>query len=627
MFLREHAPTETSHKVPPGKFISMGTEAAMSRKTTPLTVAAGALRPALGAALIMSIFTNLTMFVIPLYSMQVYDRVLSSRNPGTLFMLTLIAALFLALYGLLEYTRNGVLVRAGVRFSDVLSTPLLDAAFRARLAGLETHAGQAIRDADTLREGISSGIVTSLFDIPWSLVFIALCYLLHPLLGQVALSGAVLIFCCALVTEFSTRSSLEAVTQHAAEKHRFAQSSLRNAETIRGLGMGQAVRQRWQDFEGSVIAAQSKSSERSAALVGISKTVRMGVQIALLATGAWLAIGRDVSPGAMVAAMIIMGRALAPVEQAVGNWKRLAACRSAWHRLYALLMEFPERQAGTALPNPRGTLSVEELYLIPTSGGAPVVKNVNFAIEAGTILAVIGPSGGGKSSLIRALAGVWAPAKGAVRLDAAELSQWDPDEIGKLIGYLPQEVEFLPATVAENIARLGTPDDEEVVRAAKVAGVHETILKLPKGYETPIGDGGVVLSGGQRQRLALARALYGRPCLVILDEPNSNLDGEGEAALARALQTMKANGQTVVIVTHKPQAMRYVDKVMVLVNGMKTEFGDRDEIMSKVSGAKVTNMPLRKANRHDAVTERAQAEGEQPFPAKSDENSSAARVA
>jgi ABC-type protease/lipase transport system fused ATPase/permease subunit len=290
-------------------------------------------------------------------------------------------------------------------------------------------------------------------------------------------------------------------------------------------------------------------------------------------------------------------------------------------------MEFPERQAGTALPNPRGTLSVEELYLVPTLGGAPVVKNVNFAIEAGTILAVIGPSGGGKSSLIRALAGVWAPAKGAVRLDAAELSQWDPDEIGKLIGYLPQEVEFLPATVAENIARLGTPDDEEVVRAAKVAGVHETILKLPKGYETPIGDGGVVLSGGQRQRLALARALYGRPCLVILDEPNSNLDGEGEAALARALQTMKANGQTVVIVTHKPQAMRYVDKVMVLVNGMKTEFGDRDEIMCKVAGAKVTNMPLRKANQHGAVTDRATAEGERPAYATSEENSSAARVA
>ncbi len=599
----------------------------MSSRTTPIAAAVNALRPAFGATFVMSIFINLTMFMVPIYSLQIYDRVLSSRNTGTLLMLTLIAALFIALYGLLEYTRRGVLVRAGVRFNDVLSAPMLNAAFRAKLAGGATRAEQAIRDAETLRESISSGIVVSLFDIPWSLVFIGLCYLLHPLLGNVALIGSVLILLCALISELATRAGLEAVTIHAAEKNRFAQSSLRNAEAVFGLGMGKAVTHRWREFDNNVVAAQATSSERTAALLGVSKTIRMAVQIALLGAGAWLAIGREISPGAMIAAMIIMGRALAPIEQAVANWKRIAACRSAHRRLNALFAQFPERKSGTELPRPLGHLSAEQLFLVPPGGGEPVVRNLNFEIEAGTVLAVIGPSGGGKSSLVRALAGVWTPAKGAVRLDSANLSQWDPNELGQRIGYLPQEVEFLPTTVAENIARLGTPDDKEVVRAAKVAGVHDTILKLPQGYETPIGDGGVVLSGGQRQRLALARALYGRPCLVILDEPNSNLDGQGEAALGRAIQTMKANGQTVVIVTHKPQVMRLVDKVLVLVNGVMTEFGDRDEVMPKVSGPRIANLPVRGDQQAAAGSGSASAHRRPVPPTPPDRETSISQVA
>ncbi len=565
----------------------------MSSQATPLNAAKNALRPALTSALVMSIFINLTMFAIPIYSMQIYDRVLSSRNTGTLLMLTLIAAVFIAVYGLLEYTRRGVLVRAGARYNDVLFRPLMDVVFRVQLAKGDKPASQAIRDAEMVRDGITSGMIVSLFDIPWSLVFIGLCYLLHPLLGNVALIGSVLIVSCALVSEFATRAGVEDVTKHTAQKNQFTQSSLRNAEAIFGLGMASAVTHRWREFDNNVVAAQGLSSERTAALLGISKTIRMAVQIALMGAGAWLAIGREISPGAMIAAMIIMGRALAPIEQAVGNWKRIAACRSSQRRLSALFADYPERQSGTKLPQPKGHLSAEQLFLVPAGSREPIVRNLSFKIEAGKVLAIIGPSGGGKSSLIRALAGVWAPAKGAVRLDSASLSQWDPNELGRRIGYLPQEVEFLPATVAENIARLGTPNDKEVVRAAKVAGVHDTILKLPQGYETPIGDGGVVLSGGQRQRLALARALYGSPCLIILDEPNSNLDGQGEAALGRAIQMMKANGQTVVIVTHKPQVMRLVDKVLVLVDGVMTEFGDRDEVMPKVSGPRVANLPVR----------------------------------
>lgn len=560
----------------------------MSHADAPLAAARRALRAAFGAAFIMSVFINLTLFVTPIYSMQIYDRVLSSRNTSTLLMLTLIAAVFLALYGLLEYVRHGVLARAGVRFNEVLSGPLFDAVLRARLGGHEIQASLSLKDAEVLREGISSGIITSLFDTPWSIAFIGLCFLLHPMLGQVALLGAIAILSCALISEYATRRAIETITRRTAEKSRFVESTLRNAEAVQGLGMGEAIRRHWQALDRTLIASHTSTGERSAALLGLSKSVRMGVQIALLGMGAWLAIDREISPGAMMAAMIIMGRALAPVEHAVAHWKRIITCRSAYRRLESLFASFPVRQAGTDLPEPKGHLSVEDLALVPPKGGAPILRNVSFAIAPGTSLAVIGPSGGGKSSLARALAGVWTPAKGAVRLDQAALSQWNTSALGSLIGYLPQEVEFLPGSVAQNVARLGHADDAEVIRAAKAAGVHETILRLPKGYETEIGDGGVVLSGGQRQRLALARALYGNPRLIILDEPNSNLDAEGEEALAEAIQAMKSAGQTVVIVTHKPQILRHVEKVLVLANGTVKSFGDRDAVLAKVAAAKVS---------------------------------------
>jgi ATP-binding cassette subfamily C protein/ATP-binding cassette subfamily C protein EexD len=565
----------------------------MSHADTPLTAARRALRAAFRAAFIMSMFINLTLFVTPIYSMQIYDRVLSSRNTSTLLMLTLIAVVFLALYGLLEYVRHGVLTRAGARFNEVLSGPLYDAVLRARLGGREMQASLSLKDAEVLREGISSGIITSLFDTPWSIAFIGLCYLLHPVLGQVALIGAIAILACALFSEYATRKAIETITRRTAEKSRFVESSLRNAEAVQGLGMGEAIRRHWQALDHTLIAAHTTSGERSAALLGLSKSVRMGVQISLLGMGAWLAIDREISPGAMLAAMIIMGRALAPVEHAVAHWKRITTCRSAYRRLEALFASFPVRPTGTELPEPKGDLSVEDLALVSPKGGSPILRSVSFAVASGTSLAVIGPSGSGKSSLARALAGVWLPTKGAVRLDQAALDQWNASALGKLIGYLPQEVEFLPGTVARNIARLGPAVDAEVIGAAKAAGVHETILRLPKGYETEIGEGGVVLSGGQRQRLGLARALYGKPRLIILDEPNSNLDAEGELALAEAIQTMKSAGQTVVIVTHKPQILRHVEKVLVLANGTVKSFGDRDDVLAKVATSKVSALTER----------------------------------
>ncbi len=562
----------------------------MERIGSPLARAIKACTPALGATFGLSIFVNLTLFAAPLYSLQVYDRVLTSRNLGTLLMLTLIVALFIGLYGILEYARAGILVRAGVRFNEVISKPLFEMAMTLQRQGRDIAAREALKDADMLREGISGGTFTTLFDMPWAFVFVALCYVMHPALGLVAATAALAIFLCALLMEVSTRKGLAEATRHSAEATRFSIAALRNADVVRGLGMGGAVLGRLTDNQSATIATQASASERGGALVSLSKVVRMGVQTAILGTGAWLAIDGAISPGIMMAAMIIMGRALQPVEQAVANWKRLSAARGAYARLTALFDTLPEATETTDLPAPKGDLSVEAVTLVPAKGGPAIVHNATFELAAGSMLAVIGASGSGKSSLARALAGVWQPAKGAVRLDGAALTQWNADKLGAHIGYLPQEIEFFPGTIADNIARLGAADDNAIVSAAQLAGVHQTILRMPKGYDTPIGDGGVVLSGGQRQRLALARALYGNPRLVILDEPNSNLDAEGEAALDRALQAMKSASCTVVIVTHKPQILRHAGRVLVMADGTVKHFGDRDEVMSKLAGPKVSTI-------------------------------------
>ncbi len=328
----------------------------------------------------------------------------------------------------------------------------------------------------------------------------------------------------------------------------------------------------------------------------------MGVQVGLMCTGAWLAIDRLISPGVMIAAMIIMARALAPVEHAVANWKRVVAFRDSRKRLRDLFRALPAGRAATELPEARGDLQVEDLVLVSPKDGVPILRGVNFEIAAGEALAIIGPSGSGKSSLARALTGIWTPAKGSVRLDEAALTQWKLDRLGPSIGFLPQDIEFLPGTVADNIARLGKPDDKAVIAAAQAAKVHETILRLPMGYETQLGEGGTSLSGGQRQRLALARALYGDPRLIIMDEPNASLDSEGEAALAQAFMLMKQQRRTVVIITHKPNLLRYVDRVLVLGGGTVKAFGSRDDVLSKLAGPKVTPLPTGGAARRNIGT-------------------------
>jgi PrtD family type I secretion system ABC transporter len=550
----------------------------------------GALRacfPALATTFVLSLFINASMLASPLYSMQVYDRVLTSRNVGTLSMLTLIVGMFLVLYGILEFARSGVLARAGVQFEGALRHSLFETMMKAEMSPRHRFGQQVIRDAETIRDCISNGIAATACDLPWTPVFVALCFIQHFFLGIVALVGSIVLFSLALLTEFATRTSVDRANALSNEASRFVASALRNGEVVRGLGMGDIVLDRWSGRQSAVVEAHSILVERGAAMHALTKFARLAVQTSLLCVGAYLAIERQISPGAMMAASIIMGRALAPVEQVVGQWKRIVAFRSSHRRLEELFQAFPLQAAQTTLPAPKGDIDVEAAVVWPPAANRPSVKGVSFTLKAGESLAVVGASASGKSSLARALAGVWPLRDGVIRIDGAAYTQWDQTRLGKHIGYLPQDIELFAGTVADNIARLGNVDDAAVVAAAMAAGAHEAILRLPNGYDTPIGEGGVALSGGMRQRVGLARALYGNPRLIVLDEPNSNLDEDGEKALAKAMAAMKAAGRTVIVVTHRPQILVHVDRVLVMAFGQALACGPRDEVISKMRGQKV----------------------------------------
>jgi PrtD family type I secretion system ABC transporter len=569
----------------------------MSKPTTALTTALRACTPAFSATFVLSLFINLSMLVSPLYSMQIYDRVLTSRNGGTLLVLTMMVMAFLALYGMLEFARSGVLVRTGVRFEDMLRRPLFDAMMRAELSPRNRPGQQVIRDADMIRESLSSGLAATLCDLPWTPVFVALCFFLHPLLGAIALAGAVILFSLALITEYLTKASYAETSKLTNEAHGIAASALRNGEVVRGLGMGDTMQDRWCGVQSQAIASAAIAHEMGASVHAVGKFVRVAVQTALLCAGAWLAIDGSISPGAMMASSIVMGRALAPVEQTVGQWRRILACRSAWKRLQQLFDALPAMAAPTALPTPIGRLSADNVVVWPPLSARPSVKYVSFSLDAGQSLAIVGASGSGKSSLARALAGVWQLRDGTVRLDEAAITQWDQNQLGKHIGYLPQDIDLFNGSIAENIARLGTIDKDALIAAAKQAGAHEAILRLPKGYDTVIGDGGIQLSGGMRQRVGLARALYGDPKLIILDEPNSNLDDEGERALASAMAQMKAAKRTVIVITHRPAVLNSVDLMLVMSFGQAIAFGKRDDVISKMRGNRVAvvDKPIEKA--------------------------------
>jgi ATP-binding cassette subfamily C protein/ATP-binding cassette subfamily C protein EexD len=548
-------------------------------------------RGLLVTVLIFSFFINLLVFVGPLYMLQIYDRVLSSRSEVTLTVITLLAVGLLIAYGLLEGVRSRILVRAGVIMDDMMARRMFQVAFRGHVLRPGQPYTQSLRDVDSLREFVSGAGIIAFCDAPWVPIFIAACFLLHPWLGLVALAGAVVIFALALTNELATRGLLAEASSASVEAHNYVSSSIRNAETVHAMGMIAPMLDRWTQAHARVLSLQARASDRAGAIMGGFKTVRMSLQIAILGIGAYLVIQGELKPGAMVAASILMGRALAPVEASVGQWKQFVNARTAWTRIQTILTSVPADADSMSLPPPLGRIDFENVVVVPPGGRVPTLKGVSLSIEPGEVVAVIGPSGAGKSAFARAVVGVWPVAQGTVRIDGSDIRHWNPNELGRHVGYLPQEVELFAGTIAENIARFGPVEADAVIRAAQMAGAHGMIQHLPSGYNTMIGDAGRTLSGGQRQRIALARALHGVPRIIVLDEPNASLDSEGEIALTEAIDAVRSIGSTVIVVSHRTALLSHADKVAVIMEGTLRRFGPPNQVLNAAAQPIVT--PLR----------------------------------
>ena len=544
-------------------------------------------RPFFVYAGLFSLAINVLLLVSPLYMLQVFDRVMTSRSEETLFLLTAAALGAVLVMALLDLLRARLLAAAGMALDRKLGPQVLDGllAHTARLSGAEYLNG--LRDANTLRSFLTGSGIFAVFDAPWLPLFLLLIYLFHPLLGVVATIGSAVMITLAFFNERFTREPLEKVQAEARRAGRFIDVSTRNAEVVSALGMLPAVTRRWQKLNDAVLRRQLAASWLGGLFSGTTKFTRQVIQMGMLATGAWLVVDQHVTPGVMMATTIILSRALAPVEMLVAGWRSLVEARSAWRRLDQLLSSRPPAEPGTELPAPLGELELERVVFGLRGNERPIIRGASFRLAPGEALGIVGPSASGKSTLARLIVGVWKPQSGAVRLDGADVATWPRDRLGPHIGYLPQDVELFAGTVADNIARLAEPDSPEVIRAAQRAFAHDMILRLPKGYDTEIGDAGQGLSPGQRQRIGLARALYGDPRLVVLDEPNANLDSEGDEALLRALRSLKEQGVTVLMIAHRPSLLGGVDKLLVLREGSVEMIGPRAEVMARITRAAV----------------------------------------
>lgn len=554
----------------------------VSRTGSPRSAIAAAFaasRSALIGTGAISCVTNLLMLTGPLFMLQIYDRVLTSGSVPTLVALLVLVSGLFAFMGALELLRSRILVRVGLRLDRILNERVFEAVVRvAPAAGGSTT--QTLRDLDQLRQFVSGPGPFAIFDMPWAPLYFAVIFLFHWWLGLVAVGGALVLLTLSLINEFATRKPLAEAAAHSARSFTLAEAGRRNAEVLHAMGMYRNYLQRWLGAHDTALGEQTRSSDRAGTITAATKATRLFLQSLMLATGAYLALQQIVTPGVMIAASIILARALAPIEQAIGHWRGFTSARQGMSRVKAALAALPEDTSRMRLPEPQGRLTVEKAYAAPPGVADPILKDISFRLSPGDALGVIGPSASGKSTLARALVGVWPLIHGAVRLDDAALDQWDPEQLGRNIGYLPQDVELFDGTVEENIARFEAErDPEAVVAAAQKADVHRLILALPDGYGTRIGEGGAVLSAGQRQRVALARALYREPVLIVLDEPNSNLDADGDAALTRAIETLRADGRVVVVMAHRPSAITAVNLLLVLKEGRQVEFGPKAEVL------------------------------------------------
>ena len=533
---------------------------------------------------IFSVFVNLLMLTGPIYMLQIYDRVLGSGSEETLLALSVLVTFLFLMMGFLDYARGRVLARIGARFQASLDERVFSAVLRANATGrTSTATNSGLRDLESVQRLLTSPVLSAIFDIPWTPIFLAGIFLFHPWLGILAISGGALLIVITVINQWVTRSPVLQANMSTHHANLMAEQLRNESELVQSLGMQGAVFQRWNIAREDALASTVRSSDSTGGFSILTKTFRMFLQSAMLGLGAYLVLQNQLTAGAMIAGSILMGRALAPIEQSVGQWALVQAASKGWDNLADLLSEMPEEPLRTELPKPKALLTAKQVTVVPPGQQQASLKVVNFVLKPGQAIGVIGPSGSGKSTLARAITGVWRPAGGKIRLDGAALDQYDPDVRGQYIGYLPQRVQLFDGTISENIARMSlNPDDKAVVRAAQQAAAHEMILAFPEGYDTRVTANGGQLSGGQLQRIGLARAMYNDPVILVLDEPNSNLDNEGSNALNAAIRQMKAAGNAVMIMAHRPAAIQECDLILMLDGGNVQAFGPRDEVLKKV---------------------------------------------
>ena len=529
-----------------------------------------------------SFFINLLQLTSPLYMLQLYDRVMVSRSESTLWFLTLLVVVLFATMAILEMVRSRVLVRVGNKLDNLLSDRIFESVFKLANKMPSKASSMPLNDLTQIRQFMTGNGLFAFFDTPWMPIYIFVLFLFHPYFGFFAIFAGAVLTVFAIMNENTTKVKLAEANKLSRDSSVFVDASLRNAEVIHAMGMQSSMKKIWQKKYYGFINAQMIASDNAGFWANISKSARMLFQSLILGLGGYLAIKAELSPGMMIAGSIIMGRALAPLDLMIGTWKGFSNARSAYERLDGLLNEFPEGDKPMKLPAPKGELLLEGVVVVPPNAKQPSLKGISFQIQKGDVVGIIGASAAGKSSLARAILGLWPLVQGKVRLDGADISQWDKENLGNYVGYLPQDIELFEGTISENICRFTEVDPVKVVEAAQMAGVHEMILRLPEGYDTQIGQGGATLSGGQRQRIGLARSLYGSPVVVVLDEPNSNLDEVGEAALVEAIKALKQKETTVILITHRPSILQVTNKLALMQKGTLQMYGPTNEVLQKL---------------------------------------------
>lgn len=562
-----------------------------------LTVCKGSFISAAGFSMVI----NLLMLAPVIYMLQIFDRVVPTGNKETLLMLSLILLVMFITLGLLEWVRSQILVRVSSRLETLLNKRVFNIAYKQSLySGGQNMSSQPLDDLTSLRQFMTGNGLFAFFDAPWMPVYIGVMFVFHSWYGWTAVLTTIVLLALAVVNEKLTQQTLTDANAMAMTGRAMVNKSLRNAEVIESMGMLGRVRERWVNSAYQVLSLQSQASSKAGLIAALSKIFRMTSQSLILGIGAYLTIQQEITPGLMIGGSLLLGRALAPIDMIIATWKGFVSARNQYNRLNALLARIPEDKEKMALPTPSGRLAVENAVIVPPGTKTPVIKGVNFVIETGDSVAIIGASGAGKSTLARGLLGIWPTVSGKIRLDGADVFSWDREALGPYIGYLPQDIELFEGTISENIARFSEVDADKVVAAAKMADVHDLILRLPEGYDTMISATGGALSGGQRQRIGLARALYGDPALVILDEPNSNLDEQGEAALANAIKRLKQKQTTVILITHRRNILAIVDKLLILNEGMLATFGPTKDVLTQLQQAAQRQQPAQQT--HFAAT-------------------------